>query len=147
MGLMATVLILQQGIQTTFGIALSGAYTHPHCELHGHKQRIELSPLGQSSSGSGLGNQSSLHKLLTRDLTDMLNEGEGKGRGRGGELLKLPTLRHNYTYSCIRVVPHTHSHLEEHVQEDDSLPQRLTDGVINGILLNTQVEDPVHSRR
>ena len=81
MALMATVIILQQGIQTTFGIALSGAYTHLHCELHGHKQRIELSPLRQSGSGSGLGNQSSLHKLLTRDLTDILNEGEGKGRG------------------------------------------------------------------
>ena len=60
--------------------------------------------------------------------------------------MKLPTLRHNYTYSCIRVVPHTHSHLEEHVQGDDSLPQCLTevvDGVIDGILLSIQVEDPV----
>ena len=56
-------------------------HTQPHCELHGHKQRIVSSPLGQSSSGSGLGNQSSLHKLLTRDLTDMLNEGEGEGEG------------------------------------------------------------------
>ena len=45
---------------------------------------------------------------------------------------------HDHTQSC--------SHLEEHVQRDDPLPQGLTevvDGVINGILLGVQVEDPV----
>ena len=101
----ATLTVILQGIQTTFGIALSSAHTQPHCELHGHKQRIESSPLRQSSSGSGLGSQSSLHKLLMRGLMDMLHEGkgegeregEGKGKGRGRRmgrrLLKLPTLQ------------------------------------------------------
>ena len=58
---------------------------------------IESSPLGQSRSVSGIGNQGPLHELLSRDLTDMLNKGgggeregrggkwEGRGRGKGGE--------------------------------------------------------------
>ena len=80
-GTVAKATVILQGIQTTFGIALSSAYTQPHCELNGHKQRIESSPLRQSGSGSGLGNQSSLQDLPTRGLTDMLNEGEGEGEG------------------------------------------------------------------
>ena len=111
------------------------------------------SPLGQSSSGSGLGNQSSLHQLLTRDLTDMLNEGEGRGRGkvrwrgRGSGLPKLPTLRHSY-HTHVYVLSHTHTVTlrNTYIQGDDSLPQCLTevvDGVIDGILLSIQVEDPV----
>ena len=65
---------------------MSSAYTQPHCELNGHKQRIESSSLRQSSSGSGLGNQSSLQDLPTRGLTDMLNEGEGEGEGEGSRV-------------------------------------------------------------
>ncbi len=49
-------------------------------------------------------------------------------------------------HTCLHTRPCTVSHLEEHVQRDDSLPQGLTevvDGVINGILLGVKVEDPV----
>ena len=51
-------------------------------------------------------------------------------------------------HSCIRVVPHTHTVTlrNTYIQGDDSLPQGLTevvDGVIDGILLNTQMEDPL----
>ena len=91
-GTVAKATEILQVIQTTFDIALSSAYTKPHCELLDHKQRIESSPLRQSGSGYGLGNQSSLQELLMRRLTDMLHKGEGEGEGRGRRLLKLPTL-------------------------------------------------------
>ena len=47
------------------------------------------------------------------------------------------------------VTPCTHNHLKEHIQQDDSLPQGLTevvDGVIDGVLLGIQVEDPEWQR-
>ena len=87
MGLMATVYNNLTARHSNYSWHCTEQCIDTHCELHayGHKQRIESSPLGQSGSGSGLGNQSSLHKLLTRDLTDMLNEGEGNGREGGGD--------------------------------------------------------------
>ena len=62
-------------------------------------------------------------------------EGKGKGRGRrmGGRLLKLPTLQ-----------TQLHKHMSSEMTPFLSASlRRYVDGVIDGILLNTQVEDPV----
>ena len=82
-----------------------------------HKWRGESSPLGQSCSGSGLGNQSSLHELITRYLTDMLHERRGRGgggEGRGGkEEVTTETIHFRCSYArlCIEEVTQNRDHL------------------------------------